>query len=193
MSSPYLTRRAVLVSGAALAVHSALGLPTGRMTRLPMARAHDMTEIINKYIAAELALSEHLVTDAMPLETLYRHVLAQEHGVEVQHAVDSVGSLGFRDTALIEVRLIMAVEEFFDAGIPIEDLDTMRTVGDLQALLLPQIADRAALEALYQRYPAVVEQAIQTFTNAAFAAPSLHHLLQTLPGQASHGAVDGNS
>ena len=129
----------------------------------------------------------------MPLETLYRHVLAQEQGVEVQHAVDSVGSLGFRDTALIEVRLIMGVEEFFDAEIPIEALDTMRTVGDLQALLLPQIAARAALEALYQRCPAVVEQAIQTFTNAAFAAPPLHHLLQTLPGQGSHGAVDGNS
>ena len=43
MSSPFPTRRAVLVSGAALAVHSALGLPAGRMTRLPMARAHDMS------------------------------------------------------------------------------------------------------------------------------------------------------
>ncbi len=193
MSSPFPTRRAVLVSGAALAGHSALGLPTGRMTRLPLARAHDMSEIINKYIAAELALSEHLVTDAMPLETLCRHALAQEQGVEVQHAIDSVGSLGFRDTALITVRLIMGVEAFFDAEIPIEALDTMRTVGDLQALLLPQIAARAALEALYQRCPAVVEQAIQTFTNASFAAPPLHNLLQTLPGQGSHRVVDGNS
>ena len=34
MSSPYLTRRAVLVSGAALAVHSALGLPTAGQARV---------------------------------------------------------------------------------------------------------------------------------------------------------------
>jgi hypothetical protein len=193
MPNPYLTRRAVLVSGAALAVHSALGLPTGRMTPLPMARAHDMTEIINKYIAAELALPAPLVTDAMFLETLYRHALAQEQGVEVQHVVDQVGSLGIRETDVIAFGLIMGVEAFFDAEIPIEALDTMRTVGDLQALLLPQIAARAALEALYQRCPAVVEQAIQTFTNASFAAPPLHNLLQTLPGQGSHRVVDGNS
>jgi len=60
----------------------------------------------------------------MPLETLYRHVLAQEQGVEVWHAVDRVDILGFRESALIEVRLIMGVEEFFDAEIPIEALET---------------------------------------------------------------------
>jgi hypothetical protein len=166
MSSPFPTRRAVLVSGAALAVHSALGLPTGRMTRLPMAKAHDMAEIITKYIAAELALSEHLVTDAMPLEALYRHVLAQEQGVEVQHVVDQVGSLGFRETDVIAIGLIMGVEAFFDAEIPDDAMGTMHTVGDLQACLLPRIPARAA--------------------------PSLPQLLQTGPAQAGLGAVNRN-
>jgi hypothetical protein len=151
-----------------------------------------MVEIITKYIAAELALSEHLITDEMPLETLYRHVLAQEQGVEVQHVIDQVGSLGFRETDVIEIGLIMGVESFFDVDLPDDAMGTMRTVGDLQACLLPRIADRAALEALYQRCPAVVEHAIQTFTHAAFAAPPLHHLLQTLPGQDGHGAVNRN-
>jgi hypothetical protein len=151
-----------------------------------------MAAIITQYIAAELALPEHLVMDAGPIEILFRHVLAQEQGVDVQHAVDKVGSDGFRDTAFIAVRLSMGVEEFFDVEIPDDAMDTLRTVGDLQALLLPRIADRTALEALYQRCPAIVEDAIQTFTHAAFAAPSLHQLLQTCPGQDGPEAVKRN-
>jgi hypothetical protein len=91
-----------------------------------------MVEIITKYIAAELALSEHLITDEMPLETLYRHVLAQEQGVEVQHVIDQVGSLGFRETDVIEIGLIMGVESFFDVDLPDDAMGTMRTVGAVQ-------------------------------------------------------------
>ena len=109
--------------------------------------------------------------------------------MEVRHAIDTVGSLGFRDTALIAVRLIMGIEAFFDAAVldrsHRHDADGRRPPGP------PTPTDRRprCTGALYQRCPAVVEHAIQTFTNAAFAAPPLHHLLQTLPGQDGHRVV----
>ena len=196
MSSPFPTRRAMLVSGAALAVHSALGLPT----RLhdapadgPSADMHDMSEIINKYIAAELALPAHSGDGCDAPEDPVPPCPGPGARVEVQHAIDSVGSLGFRDTALIAVRLIMGVEDILRRRdthrSPGHDADNRRPPGP------PPPTDRCT-RCAGSAVPALSCGRGTGDTDvhqAPFAAPPLHNLLQTLPGQGSHGVVDGNS
>jgi hypothetical protein len=191
MSRPYLTRRTVLVSGAALAVHSALGLPTGRMTHLPMARAHDMAEIITKYIAAELALSEHLVSDEMPLETLYRHVLAQEQGVEVRHVVDSVGSLGFRDTALTRSASSWPSKNSLTQGYPSKTW----TKCVRSAISRRSSFHRSPTAPHWKRCPSAIQPSWSTRYRRAPMQCSRRRrsTICSRPCQASHGAVDGNS